>query len=415
MTAILRPNVSTDNLLSGTLSTSKPHSARQFTTVTNHQPRIIPSHLYLHYIPPPVPHNIEMTSSTAIPPGPSSWLPSFDEQVYTLSKVDHIRQYNVPRPDYTIHQEKHLRLLDCLALLLVTQGKSDVAAISFEQTSDCVTLYYAKNRGATRSDREYYRKLVLDAMSPRPDISDALYDRIVHGCVVKIRSRLRKLKGALANARIQVSPEADRTGDFYRHMMKQLPHITSPMTNLIDLLSLIRGMDVNKYPIIGLQNICWASYHIGTYENLHEIIVDSTTLEYLKKIGDYFAAARRIKRHMARLNRGRDPNKRVIIQLKEVMAATSRRYHLRLSLIFIIDSMSEPIAYYDALGLRPNSEPVCPRRWVCASHARSYTESLSASGYYSDNRSTSSAYHQDSSCGVQSGYIHGKKGKFPGH
>src|SRR5438270_7423997 len=65
-----------------------------------------------------------------------------DEQVFALSRIKHNRQHapTVP-PQTTGKQGKHLKLLDGIALLLVTEDTSDVAAVSFHQTSKSIDFY----------------------------------------------------------------------------------------------------------------------------------------------------------------------------------------------------------------------------------------------------------------------------------
>ena len=69
-----------------------------------------------------------------------------NEHVYALSRLSHIHK-NVPTKPKTmgIEERKHLKILDGIALLLVTEAKGDVVAVSFTQTTSTITVNYAKN------------------------------------------------------------------------------------------------------------------------------------------------------------------------------------------------------------------------------------------------------------------------------
>src|SRR5438876_7617688 len=72
--------------------------------------------------------------------------PSFDKLLFALSCISHIRQRTPREPSLTAQQKKYLSLLDGISLLLVTEDKADVAAVSFLQTSQSIDFYYSKNR-----------------------------------------------------------------------------------------------------------------------------------------------------------------------------------------------------------------------------------------------------------------------------
>src|SRR5947207_2424071 len=79
-----------------------------------------------------------------------------DKLVYTLSSIRYIREYAPTAPKVTDDQIKtHLSLLDGIPLLLVTESKADVAAVSFLRTNTSIQFYYAKNRPCTRKETDY--------------------------------------------------------------------------------------------------------------------------------------------------------------------------------------------------------------------------------------------------------------------
>src|SRR6266516_6255915 len=82
------------------------------------------------------------------------------ELVYVLFCVRYIREHAPTKPAITPTQSKHLNLLNGIALLLVTEDKSDVAAVSFRQTSTSIDFFYAKNRPCTVSEKDYIEFLL---------------------------------------------------------------------------------------------------------------------------------------------------------------------------------------------------------------------------------------------------------------
>src|SRR5271156_2873240 len=86
---------------------------------------------------------------------------TFDtELAYALSETRYIRQHAPTVPILSDIQRKHLNLLDGIALLLVTEDRSDVAAVSFLHTSKSIEFYYAKNRPCTASETAYIESLL---------------------------------------------------------------------------------------------------------------------------------------------------------------------------------------------------------------------------------------------------------------
>ncbi len=64
-----------------------------------------------------------------------------------LASVCHIKEHaSRPPPQCNSVEQKHLRLLDYIALLLVTKSRGDVAAVTMEPTATSLNFYFAKNR-----------------------------------------------------------------------------------------------------------------------------------------------------------------------------------------------------------------------------------------------------------------------------
>src|SRR6266487_2600984 len=98
----------------------------------------------------------------------ASVLPSFDKLLFALSSISHICGHAPTKSTGAAQQRKHLSLLDGIALLLVTEDKADVAAVSFLQTSTSIEFYYAKNRPCAPRIRGYIESLLEVLRSYEP-------------------------------------------------------------------------------------------------------------------------------------------------------------------------------------------------------------------------------------------------------
>jgi hypothetical protein len=127
---------------------------------------------------------------------------SFDDMVFTLGTINHRHEVSVqPRNFDSTPVRKHLRMMDLLALLLVTEEKGDVASAAFCRRDDGLVIVFAKNRPCTEDELKYIRSLVclIMTLAQPPDIGKAmsvpigktmsvLLGTIFTNCEKKIRS-----------------------------------------------------------------------------------------------------------------------------------------------------------------------------------------------------------------------------------
>ena len=143
------------------------------------------------------------SSARAFPIEDSANLPRFDnELVYALSCVRYIREHAPAKPaEITATQRKHLNLLDGIALLLVTEDKSDVAAVSFLQNSKSINFFYAKNRPCTAPEKAYIGSLLELIRNYDPSKENQytwdIVNKAVRTCLKKVRNRIQKLSKEL--------------------------------------------------------------------------------------------------------------------------------------------------------------------------------------------------------------------------
>lgn len=224
---------------------------------------------------------------------------SFGEQLFVLATITHIREYHQtisPTTTMTEHQ-KHMKLLDDIALLLVTQGNSDVAAVMFEQTSHEIIFYYAKNRPSTSTERAYIEKLKEIALS-LSDITECtiqLLSHVIPMCRSKILARLKKVIRCLED-RPDVSDDVD--GGFREHLVLRMPHLLrtglSSANVLRSYIAAVLVVDITKCTNMELEKLIRFASIISSYKGLKQILSDDTTIRRLKKLGNYYTATKRI-------------------------------------------------------------------------------------------------------------------------
>lgn len=206
----------------------------------------------------------------------------FANQLSTLANITHVRDYfpTVARkslPD----QEKHLRLLDAIALLLVTEPKSDVAAVMFEQTAHEVIFNYAKNRPSSTLEHQYLEQVRQIALTV-PDVGECamqLLDHVIPMCRKKIVSRLQRLSRCIVPAKLVVSE--DTSGASRGHLLEKMPHLFPETGGLscknivLGDLSQVRSID---HAEITLRKLIRFAFAIGSYKSLGDVIHNETVV-----------------------------------------------------------------------------------------------------------------------------------------
>lgn len=245
---------------------------------------------------------------------------SFDESVYALSKVVHVvKDHNDMSDNLNDHQRKRLRLLNDIALLLVTESKSDVAAVSLERISSGVRFYYAKNRPETDDDRKHIkalRDLVSGAGDPTERIDQILY-RVIDGCRPKLFSRLQKLKRTILENKASTGPylfgdQDDELHEYYQINCDEWYDVYPTATEFLnDFLSELVNWDLAKSGSSVLVGLLRIAHLTGAYKqepspppdrsasnnNPRPIFVDKELGQRMRLLGDYYGAAKRLVKH----------------------------------------------------------------------------------------------------------------------
>lgn len=234
----------------------------------------------------------------------------FTEQLFALANITHIRDYYPTVSHKSVpDQEKHLRLLDGIALLLVTEAKSDVAAVMFEQTPSQITFSYAKNRPCTAKERDYLDELFRLSFSDTDmqGCSLKLLDHVIPNCRNKIVVRLGRLRRSIPDP-LHIFDDID--GKFHEHLVAKMPHIFptpgSPSVSraiLLNYLWQVRKDDSAKCSDTALSRLIRFASAFGSYKPLKDLIRDDVIVRRLRKLGDYYGAAKGIANNVARLYR----------------------------------------------------------------------------------------------------------------
>ena len=134
--------------------------------------------------------------------------PDFDDELaFAVSCVRRVREH-APTPT-SRNRGKHMALIDGIALLLVTDDKSDVAAVSFEQTPTSINFFYAKNRPCLASEKNYIDAMLglIQGFDPSKEglWTLKIAELAVQYCIKKIRGRIKKIGRELAKCGITAS------------------------------------------------------------------------------------------------------------------------------------------------------------------------------------------------------------------
>lgn len=92
-------------------------------------------------------------------------------------------------------EQKHLRLSDYIALLLVTKSRGDVAAVTMEHTATSLNFYFAKNRPCDFSTFSFVdRILMVLKEQPLWSMPKSVLMIVMVECVEKVSAGIRKAK-----------------------------------------------------------------------------------------------------------------------------------------------------------------------------------------------------------------------------
>lgn len=228
---------------------------------------------------------------------------SFAEKVYALSKVIHVVKYhNDIASSYNAHQRMRLRLLDDIALLLVTESSSDVAAVSFQRHQAGVVFWYSKNRPSTVDECEHIKTLIKCLKAENSTVDDRLRAMLAESfkiCGPKIRSRLAKLKSALSVIPVNDwHVQEDPQGSLHRYFEDRLEDWygegSGPISFLRGFLSDLHSLKVKESEPDQILLLIELAHITGSFKPLKALFPDAEVGKRMRLLGDYFGAVTRI-------------------------------------------------------------------------------------------------------------------------
>lgn len=170
-----------------------------------------------------------------------------------------------------------MNLLDNIALFLMTQGSSDVAAVMFEQTSHEIIFYFAKNHAATCLHRVASEYCFISLRHQR------MHHPTPHSCHPHLSQhdhpRLKKVIRCLQNPFVIFE---DDGGGSREHLVPRMPQLfstgRSSTSVLRSYIAAVRVVLIAKCTNKELEKLIRFASVIGSYKDLNKIISDDTTI-----------------------------------------------------------------------------------------------------------------------------------------
>lgn len=194
-----------------------------------------------------------------------------NEHVYALSKLSHIhKSAPTQRKTMGLEESKHLRILDGIALLLVTEDKGDVAAVTFTQTTSTINVCYAKNSPCNGALEDYINGILKHISETRRSsllyLANGIFMRAIKQCIKKVRHRVSKLLNGLKNVLKDGLSDDDRIVECLFPTAEISPENRSKLVHYLqDLHALpIKDLEKLKDQIKQLYLVAMHSHDIGT-------------------------------------------------------------------------------------------------------------------------------------------------------
>jgi hypothetical protein len=207
----------------------------------------------------------------------------------------------------SLKQNKSLKLLNGIALLLVTEETSDMGAATCTTHAEdgrIVTRFHVvKNRECTSQERRYYEEFIKCLNNADASImGEALLKLVLDNCRAKILNRAIKLQKAVKEYKNNTSgPTWGESDDTMREDIEMFKELYSPSTvheTWSDYLDdfFMEGLSPQNFQttVTGLPLL--QAYVFASTESLINSINSPIVMRRLKKLGDYNASLMRIKK-----------------------------------------------------------------------------------------------------------------------
>lgn len=194
-------------------------------------------------------------------------------------------------------KSKHLVLLDLLALLIITEPSSDVAATMLAMNGS-TKFYYCKNRPCTESENEYIRRLFTSACQATPDRNHDLMTIVINHCQKKIKTRIskvaRRVRELQSATDLGILSESRLNPQVLTRLRAQLG-IDSGLSLKDAIIGWCKGVnspEAHKSPN-AMRFFIGTAYVIGSPSEL-SLMLDQKLLQRIRKLGDYLGAVTKL-------------------------------------------------------------------------------------------------------------------------
>jgi hypothetical protein len=228
-----------------------------------------------------------------------------DDYVHGLSQVEFHRgsAKNLPAWSNATEVERdHISSLEGLALLLVFSAKGDVAAVTYWRSADELRVLWANYELVKDSAKLDYVNRLLESGIKGAKANEVL-SLVISMCKDKILHRVKKLARSFNISKNNPRDEESNIWGFdekkhvgLHNSLKKAGQLFNDSTSLIDVLDQFTyqlGKMTKGSEIAGFMNILSLSYILTTHGAL-DIILEESQVRYLRKLGDYLRAVRRI-------------------------------------------------------------------------------------------------------------------------
>lgn len=229
---------------------------------------------------------------------------------------------------------KNLRLLDGIALLLVTERTSDGAAVSMTNRAHGelikTTIHMVKNRECTEKEKNYYEtfiELINDSTINSVTLEDELSNLVLENCRAQIINRAVKLRRAIKRYRnVHRTWRAENSTiqkdiSEFRKLYKLSAFKAPTWPELLDHF-LLEGLHPDQFSTTEGGRALWLVHEFVINDHLLNSIPSLKVTSRLRKLAEYVQTLLTITKHVARKRRNR------IFQLEIVSFPKSRLFSI---------------------------------------------------------------------------------------
>jgi hypothetical protein len=201
---------------------------------------------------------------------------------------------------------KHLRLLNGIALLLVTEATSDVAAVTIStnihQQHARTVFHVIKNRDCTAAEKSYYNavvKMINDTKKYKQiqPLADDLTDLVIQNCRPKILSRVLKLHQALKDWKA-ICPVWDDATHSMKDDVASFEEWFASNKSWPDRLDYFFETTLNPRHLspasIKGKPLLFLSYEFSIHESFMKALGSPKLIRRMKKLAAYYQAVKTI-------------------------------------------------------------------------------------------------------------------------